>query len=131
MPNCSELPSGDLLSAINQFNNGDWFECHETLEDLWMGEHGELRSFYQGVLQISVAMHHWRNGNFAGAMGLLKSGVDHLGNVRPVCRRVDVSGFIAEANRTREALGGLGKDRMTELEPSLIPRLRIIHEEPR
>ena len=126
MPNCLELASEELLLAISQFNNSDWFECHETLEELWMGEHGELRSFYQGVLQISVALHHWRNGNFAGAMSLLESGVDHLSNVQPVCRRVDVAGFIVQANRTREALAGLGKDRMTELEPSLIPRLSIV-----
>jgi predicted metal-dependent hydrolase len=126
MQNCPKSPPDKLLLAISRFNNGEWFECHETLEDLWMGEHGEIRRFYQGILQIAVAMHHWRNGNFAGAMSLLKSGVDHLGNVRPVCMQVDVAAFAAEANRTREALAGLGKDRMTELDPSFIPRLQII-----
>ena len=129
MPNCLELAAEELLLAISQFNNSDWFECHETLEGLWMGEQGEMRSFYQGVLQISVAMHHWTNGNFTGAMSLLKSGIDHLSNVRPVCRQVDVAGFVAEANKTRNALAGLGKERMTELESSSIPRLQIIHQE--
>jgi len=127
MQNCPELPPDELLLAIRQFNNSDWFECHETLEGLWMGEHGVMRSFYQGILQISVALHHWRNGNFAGTMSLLKSGVDHLSNTHPVCMQVDVAGFIVQANKTREALAGLGKDRMAELEPSLIPRLRIVH----
>jgi hypothetical protein len=126
MQNCPESPPDELLLAIRQFNNSDWFECHETLEELWMGEHGEMRSFYQGILQISVALHHWRNGNFAGAMSLLESGVGHLSKVHPVCGQVDVAGFIVQANRTREALAGLGKDRMAELEPSLIPRLQII-----
>jgi hypothetical protein len=40
---------------------------------------------------------------------------------------VDVAGFIVQANRTREALAGLGKDRMAELEQSFIPRLSIVH----
>ena len=126
MQNCPELPPDELLLAIRQFNSSDWFECHETLEELWMGEHGEMRSFYQGILQISVALHHWRNGNFEGTVGLLKSGVDHLSNVHPVCMQVDVAGLADQADRMRDALAGLGKDAMAELEPSLIPRLQII-----
>jgi predicted metal-dependent hydrolase len=126
MQNCEELPSDALLLAISQFNNRNWFECHETLEDLWMGEHGGMRDFYQGILQISVAMHHWKNGNFDGAISLLKGGVVYLINVQPVCRQVDVADFIAAANRVRDALAGLGKNRMPELEPSLIPRLQMV-----
>ena len=59
---CEELPPGQLLLAIRQFNSREWFECHETLEELWIGETGEVRDFYQGMLQIAVALHHWRKG---------------------------------------------------------------------
>jgi hypothetical protein len=41
---------------------------------------------------------------------------------------VDVAGFMTAANRVRDALAGLGKDRMAELEPSLIPRLQMVPE---
>ena len=61
---CAESPSGQFLLGIRQFNAGEWFECHETVEDLWIGEEGELRNFYQGIIQVAVALHHWRNGNF-------------------------------------------------------------------
>ena len=75
---CGEVPTAELLGAIDQFNRGEWFECHETLEELWVGEKGELKDFYQGVLQLAVALHHWRNGNLKGALILLKSGSDCL-----------------------------------------------------
>lgn len=71
---CEQSISGKLLQALGEFNRGDWFECHETLEDLWIGSEGEIRDFYQGALQLAVALHHWRNGNFGGAMSLLKGG---------------------------------------------------------
>lgn len=126
MRECSESPSSQLFLAIRQFNRGDWFECHETLEDLWVGEEGELRYFYQGVLQVAVALHHWRNGNFGGAVSLLKGGAGYLRRVAPVCQQVDVSGLIEAADRVLEVLAGLGPDRMRELDPALIPRLRLV-----
>ena len=42
MRRCDESPPGQLLLAVRQFNAREWFECHETLEDLWIGEEGEI-----------------------------------------------------------------------------------------
>ncbi|KAF0216292.1 MAG: hypothetical protein FD174_3746 [Geobacteraceae bacterium] len=126
MRHCDESPSGELLQAFGEFNRGDWFECHETLEDLWVGEEGEVRDFYQGVLQVAVALHHWRGGNFGGAVRVLEAGTAYLRRVRPVCQRIDVAGLITAADRLRDALVILGPARMAELDPALIPRLRLI-----
>jgi uncharacterized protein len=126
MRQCDQSPPGQLLLAIRQFNNGLWYECHETLEELWLGEEGEVRDFFQGVLQISVALHHCRNGNFGGAVSLLGGGVKLLSRVPDTCLWVDVVRLTADANRMREALEGLGRERMEQLEPSLIPRLQTV-----
>ncbi len=125
MRHCEGPPPGELLRAIDQFNRRDWFDCHETLEYLWMGQIGETRDFYQGILQVAVALHHWRGGNFRGAVSLLARGAGYLRRVRPVCQGVDVEGFVADADRLWEALAALGPERMAELEPDLIPRLRL------
>ena len=110
---------------MGEFNRGDWFECHETLEDLWVGEEGEARDLYQGILQVAVALHHWRNGNFGGAISLLKGGAGYLSRTEPVCQRIVVAEFILAADRLREALTLLGPDRMGELDRALIPRLQL------
>lgn len=123
---CEESPPRQLLEAVRQFNTRDWFECHETLEDLWVGEEGEVREFYQGILQVAVALHHWKNGNFGGAISLLKGGAAYLGRVSAVCLWVDVAAFIAAAERMREALEQLGKEDMAALDQSLIPVLRVV-----
>jgi predicted metal-dependent hydrolase len=126
MRNCEQCPSGELLRAIDEFNRADWFDCHETLEGLWKEEVGEVRDFYQGILQVAVALHHWRGGNFKGAISLLTRGAAYLRRVRPVCQGVDVSGFITDTDRMREVLASLGQARMSALDERLIPLLRLV-----
>ena len=126
MRKCDESPPGQLLLAVRQFNAHEWFECHETLEDLWIGEEGETRSLFQGILQIAVALHHWRNGNYGGAVSLLNGGVNLLNQVSSPCLWVNVTRLAEDANRMREALERLGKERMAALDPALIPRLSTV-----
>jgi len=40
--------------GIEEFNNRYFFECHDTLEDLWMDTVGRDRLFLQGLIQVSV-----------------------------------------------------------------------------
>lgn len=123
---CEDSPPGQLLQSIREFNGREWFECHETVEDLWIGSEGEVRDFYQGIIQIAVALHHWRNGNFGGAVSLLKGGAGYLRHVTGECQWVDVAGLIADAGKLRAALEELGKERMEELDPSLIPLIKTV-----
>jgi predicted metal-dependent hydrolase len=123
---CNDSPPGQLLQGIREFNNCEWFECHETVEDLWIGETGEVRDFYQGMIQIAVALHHWRNGNFGGAVSLLKGGTGYLRHVSDACQWVDVAALIADADRMRTVLEGLGKEHMDTLDPILIPLIKTV-----
>ena len=123
---CEESPPGQLLQGIREFNRRDWYECHETVEDLWIGAEEELRNFYQGIIQIAIALHHWRNGNYGGAVSLLNGGSGYLQRVSDRCQWVDVAGLIADADRVRAALEELGKERMTSLDPALIPQIKTV-----
>jgi hypothetical protein len=122
---CSGSPSGGVLQALGEFNRGDWYECHETLEDLWIGTELEERWFYQGILQIAVALLHWRNGNFGGSVSLLTSGVNYLQRVSPVCQRIEVATLAAGAERFREELIRRGPERMTDIPEGMIPKIRL------
>ena len=122
---CDEPPSGELLKAFGEFNREDWFACHETLEELWSGSSGEMRNFYQGTLQLAVALHHWRNGNFNGARLLLGSAVDYLKRVGKKCQRIDVAALISAADRFREIMVSLGPGRMADIDVTLIPKMQL------
>jgi len=67
-----------LEQAISQFNQGEFYQCHDTLEALWMEAGDPQRRFYQGLLQIAVAYYHWGNGNRRGCAMLLGEGLRKL-----------------------------------------------------
>lgn len=61
-----------LERGVAEFNAGFFFECHDTLEDLWAGLRGPSRDFFQGLIQVSVALYHLIGGNLAGAESMLR-----------------------------------------------------------
>jgi predicted metal-dependent hydrolase len=71
---------GELERAVACFNTGDFFECHEVIEGLWilLKAGNPLKLFLQGWLQIAVGFHHWQRGNATGARNLLSSGLEKL-----------------------------------------------------
>ena len=121
--NCQDAPSGQVLLGIRQFNNGEWFECHETFEALWLVADGELRNLYQGIIQLAIALHHWRNGNFSGAISLLDGGVSYLSKLPQTCLWIDVVELIRQAESVKNQLESLGKSGMAELDVSCIPKI--------
>jgi len=70
-PILGEEETRAFLEGVAQFNAGFFFECHDTLEDVWMGVRGPSRDFFQGLIQVAVAFHHLTSGNPAGAESLL------------------------------------------------------------
>lgn len=121
----TETPPKALVRAIEEFNRGDWFVCHETLEDLWRDADGETRDFYQGLIKIAAALHHWRNGNYVGAVRLLDGGCSLLRYVSPTCLGISLPPFVSAVETLHKAMTALGPDRMGELPRDLIPILTI------
>jgi uncharacterized protein len=120
---CSEPPPDVLLRGIEQFNAGEFFEQHETLELLWRETSAPVRGLYHGVLQIGVGFHHWGRGNFHGASVLLEEGIERLRPFAPTCQTVDVAALIGDATAARERLLALGPDRMAEFDLTNAPRV--------
>ena len=115
-----ELP--DLvLEGIEEFNKGEFFECHEYLEEAWMHESGRGRYLYQGILQGGVGFYHLRNGNWRGATGLLRNGTIRLKEFEPETLGVDVAKLVRESERCLQELETLGRERLDEFDASRIP----------
>lgn len=85
-----------LLKGIEQFNQRFFFECHETLEEIWLEEHGEDRAFYQGIIQIAAGYFKWEQGVLIGAIKLWRSGLEKLDGYPPVHLGVKLDSFIRE-----------------------------------
>src|SRR6267378_4084225 len=94
---CLEPPPTALLEGIAQFNRGEYFEQHETLELLWRAEQRDVRRLYQGILQIGVAFLHLRRLNHHGTVYMLTRGSQYLAPFAPRCQSVDVEALLRQA----------------------------------
>jgi CheY-like chemotaxis protein len=103
-----------LLHAVEQFNAGEYWECHETLEGLWNAEPREVRDLYQGSLQVGVAFHHLKNRNFPGAMKMFRRGLPRLRDLPEVCQGVRVAQLAQDARRIHDHVLELGLERLAE-----------------
>lgn len=65
--------------ALLEFNNEQFFECHETLEEYWLSEDDpEHKNLIQGIIHVAVAFYHRRNENFIGYRKQIEKGLKKL-----------------------------------------------------
>jgi predicted metal-dependent hydrolase len=67
-----------MQEAVDCFNAGRFFDCHEFFEDLWNEEPPRERKFMQGLIQIAVGCEHFKRGNLRGAISLTTQGLDKI-----------------------------------------------------
>jgi hypothetical protein len=114
---------GSLEQACNEFNSGQYFECHETLEEVWREEQGELSDFYKGLIQVAAAFVHAMRGNDFGANKLLTTALGYLARYRNEgAMGFDVDALCEKAEAARERVRELGRGHTQEIERELIPR---------
>ncbi|PSB03905.1 DUF309 domain-containing protein [Merismopedia glauca] len=100
-------PASDLsqlLQGVAQFNEQEYYACHDTLEALWIEATEPHKKFYQGILQVAVGCYHLGNGNRRGALILLGEGINKLQRYEPDYLGIDVEQLIGES---AELLNGL------------------------
>ena len=83
-----------LAKGIEEFNQGLYFECHETLEEIWLEDHGEDRQFYQGIIQIAAGYFKSEQGVLIGAIKLMRSGLEKLKAYPPTHLGVELESFV-------------------------------------
>jgi predicted metal-dependent hydrolase len=123
---CADAPPAGLHTAIEQFNEREFFECHETLEALWNAEPGPVRTLYKGILQVGVGCYHLLRHNYHGAIVKLRSGPAYLDPFAAGCLGVDVRRLIAEAHALLAAVEALGPERFMQVDLALIPRVWLV-----
>jgi len=123
---CDEPAPPALLDAIAQFNRGEFFEQHETLELLWRAERRNVRFLYQGILQIGVAFHHLRKLNHHGTVYMLTRGPRYLAPFAPRCQGVDVQRLLDDAAEALREVERLGPARLDEFDWTLAVKVHIV-----
>jgi len=85
--------------GLEQFNSGQFFEAHETWEEIWLAAQEPERTFLQGIIQVSAALHHFTRGNRAGAQSLLEAGLNKLDRFPATFRGIQLDELRAAGKR--------------------------------
>src|SRR5690348_4081254 len=93
-----------LQHGVELFNAGEYFECHEVLEQAWTPERGPRRLFLQAVIHVAVACYHCRRGNPVGAQRQLTKALRKLKPYLPVCESIDTARLHRDAEALLQAL---------------------------
>ncbi len=116
----------DFKQAIDQFNAGEYYACHDTLEALWLEALDPERKFYQGLLQIAVAYYHLGHQNWRGCVILLGEGLAKLDAFSPTYAGIVIDPFLATNYANLKTLQHLGADQVSQFPLDQIPTLQWV-----
>ncbi len=114
-----------LTDGIRQFNAWRFYDCHETLEDVWREQAPDIADFYQGIIKAAAGFHHLLRGNHKGAVSLLSGGIDLLAPFRPACFGVDVGRLLDDTRLCLDRMLELGPERLPQFDRALIPQIHF------
>ncbi|MGF1938114.1 MAG: DUF309 domain-containing protein [Nostoc sp. ChiQUE02] len=109
----SEIMPQEFWQGVEQFNSGQFYACHDTLEALWIEAGEPEKTFYQGILQIAVALYHLENRNWRGAVILLGEGSNRLRRYPSSYGGIDVDELLSESAVLLTTLQQMGPDKIT------------------
>ncbi|MBZ0320132.1 MAG: DUF309 domain-containing protein [Anaerolineae bacterium] len=117
---CTQPMRPLVKRGLEEFNAGEYYECHETLETAWMEESGPVRDMYRGILQVGVAYYQIQRGNYNGAMKMFLRSLQWLEPLPDQCQGIDIAQFRADALHARLAMEALGPEHIKDFDRSLL-----------
>ena len=119
-----------LTKAVQEFNSWRFYDCHETLEDVWLDAGGkstkaELANFCQGIIKVAAGFHHVLRDNHRGAVLLLTDALRLLAPYHPQTLGVDVESLTVSTRKCLDRIESLPPDRLREFDRSLIPAIEF------
>jgi len=119
------LDTSSLREALQQFNQQEFYTCHDLLEALWMDAYYPEKTFYQGLLQIAVGLYHLGDRNWKGSMILLGEGISRLRDFQPEYMDINVSKLIQDSAELLNKIQKSGKEELEVLTFKL-PEIKLI-----
>jgi predicted metal-dependent hydrolase len=112
-----------FFEGISQFNERKFFQCHETLEKIWLKQKGSEKEALQALIQLAVAYHHFLKGNRAGALKLLNRALPRLNRHQPTALGIAFSELSLAVQSNIELLSNCPD---FEGQQMAIPRVRCL-----
>ncbi len=125
---CDEPLSELALEGIRLFNEGEYFEAHERLEDAWNEDRSAAKELYRAILQVAVAYLQIERGNYRGSMKMFLRMRQWLDPLPDECRGVDVARLRHDAAQVEKYLKAAGPENISGFDRNLFKPLGFTSE---
>ena len=103
--------------GIELFNRGEFYDCHEVLEEVWTPTRQPERWFLQSLIHFAVGFYHHQRGNKAGATRQLRKGLHKIAGYLPRWGGVETGAIESQARRCLEIIEQDGRvERFPQIE---------------
>jgi uncharacterized protein len=121
-PDLAVLPE-EVRRGVLLFETGFYFACHEYFETLWGRTDDVASAWYQGMIQIAVAMRHLESHNVRGAMLLVRYGLGRLQRYPAVYKGLNLAAWLERLETLLEQLETLSDPKAYQFDPRHVPHL--------
>lgn len=113
----------EYILFFEKFNHGEYYECHDLLESIWLGD--RENRYLQGMLQLAVGIYHYEYGNVKGARLMFQSALAYLQKYRPRYWGVDVDEVIVYLQRLMAFLPAEDQITLESAKQNPVPRIYL------
>lgn len=116
-----------LKDAVTLFNQREYFNCHEILEEVWHETATADKHFYEGLIRLATGLHlRFYRRIPQGAINLLTQGLMRLENYRPTYLGIDVDRLYTEIDEYLQDLKASKKTQAGFVERWRTPRIYFV-----
>ena len=114
-----------FLKGIELFNREEFYDCHDTIEEIWLQESSDEQPFLQGLIQSAVAFHHYQHGKLGAARSMLILAIEKLEGYPQAYHQVRLVEFLAGLRAWKAGLDEAICQKTESSIPGSYPRIEM------
>jgi len=120
---CRASLSAKAITGIEQFNQEEYFQAHEYLEQAWIEDDSEGRDLYRALVQAAVVCYQIERGNYMGARKMFLRLRQWLAWLPDECRGIDIEKLRMDIDRTQMAFLAIGPESLIDFDRNAFPKI--------
>jgi len=104
----------EFLEGVDLFNLGQYHKCHNVIEAIWRKtENRNDKKFYQGIIQIAVALYLIEEKRYDGAKKVYERAKSNLENMNQTFYEIDQTKLLSDTKKYIDTKGKSKKPLIT------------------